>query len=572
LLLAAVLIALAGVAVSTAAVRPALSDAEPAVSMGAVAPAAGLPRRAYLPVILAQASCTPTPSRTATRTPTRTATPTRTSTPLPGDTRYYDMGAPNVQDVWVDPVHGDDGHSGATRQQALRTLNAAWARIPAFTSLSTGFRLMLAAGVYPDDAVPVYWQSRYGAFAAPIIIQSADGPGAAVLPSLTFYDVRYLYLVGLRVEAGGGDVVQCERCDHLLVRGCELVGVGDPQSYEGPQEALKVNQSSHVYVEDSDISGAYGNALDFVAVQHGHLQGNRVHNAVDWCAYVKGGSAYIRVEGNEFYDCGTGGFSAGQGTGFEYMVSPWLHYEAYDVKIINNVVHDTTGAGLGVNGGYNVLIAYNTLYRVGSASHVLEFVHGRRGCDGDAAACQRNLSAGGWGVTGEGGQWIPNRNVYVYNNVVYNPAPYQSQWMQLAVQGPVSPPAGSHVPSPSRADDNLVIAGNVIWNGPANHPLGTEDPGAGCQPANPTCNATLLRSRNAFNTLQPQLVNPSAGDFRPVAAGNLYAAATYAIPGFSWSDAPTPPAVPPGVLSNAVLRDRNGAPRTTTSPPGAYVR
>ena len=469
-------------------------------------------------------------------------------------------------------MHGNDASTGAARDHALRTVNAAWERIPPSTLLTTGYRIMLVAGTYPEDSVPTHWESRFGTFQAPIMIQSADGPGAAILPGLSIFGSRYLYLIGLRMQAGADDVLHCEQCDHFLVRQCQVVGIGDPATYNSPQEALKVNQSQYVYVEDSDLSGAYGNAIDFVAVQNGHLQGNRVHNALDWCAYVKGGSSYIRVEGNEFYDCGTGGFSAGQGTGFEYMVSPWLHYEAYDVKIINNVVHDTTGAGLGVNGGYNILMAYNTLYRVGATSHVLEFVHGHRSCDGNMPACLSNLSAGGWGTTGEGGQWIPNRNIYVYNNVVYNPVPYQSQWSQFSIQGPETPPSGSHVPSPSLADDHLVIAGNVMWNGPASHPLGIEDPSNGCQPSNPTCNPTQLASGNAINRIQPQLVNPAAGDFRPVPGGNLFTVTTYAIPNFTWSDAPSQPAVPQGNLSNSVPRDRNGALRSSTTPPGAYVR
>jgi hypothetical protein len=188
------------------------------------------------------------------------------------------------------------------------------------------------------------------------------------------------------------------------------------------------------------ITEAWNRAVDFVAVQHGHIVGNRVHNAQDWCMYQKGGSAYFRVEGNEFYDCGTGGFTAGQGTGFQFMTAPWLHYEAYDIKVVNNLIHDTAGAGLGVNGGYNILLAYNTLYRVGVRDHVLEIVHGRRGCDGgDAAHCQPLIDAGGWGLTGDEAQFIPNRNVYVYNNIIYNPAGYQSS-QQFDIRGPVTPP------------------------------------------------------------------------------------------------------------------------------------
>jgi hypothetical protein len=105
---------------------------------------------------------------------------------------------------------------------------------------------------------------------------------------------------------------------------------------------------------------------------------------------LKGGTAYFRIEGNEVYDCGAIGFSAGQGTGFEFMVSPWLHYEAYDLKFVNNVVHDAQNAGMAVRGGYNILLAYNTLFRIGTDADVgaplLLVGRGSRSCDGDAAA------------------------------------------------------------------------------------------------------------------------------------------------------------------------------------------
>lgn len=157
-------------------------------------------------------------------------------------------------------------------------------------------------------------------------------------------------------------------------------------------DLVKVNQCQYMYIEDCDISGADDNAVDFVAVQYGHVHGNRIHNAQDWCMYTKGGfegsevwwypmgetthasdvgtvgdcnkhhrsnctwcdvwanwavrccvlwsfvapaggSAYISVSENEFFDCGTGGFTAGQGTGLEFMVAPWLHYSAYAITV-----------------------------------------------------------------------------------------------------------------------------------------------------------------------------------------------------------------------------------------------
>lgn len=63
------------------------------------------------------------------------------------------------------------------------------------------------------------------------------------------------------------------------------------------------------------------------------------------------------------HDCGQAGLEVGQGTGFEFMVPPWLEYEGYGMKLTNNLVYNVWGAGLGVSGGYSILIAHNTLYR-----------------------------------------------------------------------------------------------------------------------------------------------------------------------------------------------------------------
>lgn len=482
----------------------------------------------------------------------------------------YPIGTPTLTDLWVDPVNGQDDASGADRAQALRSISAAWQRIPRGVTLNeTGYRIQLVAGDYPESSFPEYWEDRHGTAQFPIIMQSADGSRTArLLADLNLYNLAYFYLLDLHIQHSS-DVLHCEQCDHLLIRNSALIG-----SRAASHENVKVNQSQHIYLESNDIDGAEQNAIDFVAVQFGHIRDNRIHNAEDWCSYLKGGSAHFLVEGNEIYDCGTGGFTAGEGSGFEYMVSPWLHYEAYDLKVINNVIHDTAGAGFGVNGGYNILFAYNTLYRVGQRSHLLEFVFGGRTCDGDqalAGRCAEHLAAGGWGMTtvGAEGQPIPNRNVYVYNNVIYNPPGYQSQWQQLSVAGPRPPAANSNIPSPAHTDDNLVLRGNVIWNGPSDHSLGLGDE-TGCQPTNPTCNATQLLADNAINTLEPQLRNPAQGDFRPAANSNLAGVTTYPIPAFPAWDSFTP-AVAPGLLTNSVNTDRNGVARPNPGLPGAYV-
>ena len=147
------------------------------------------------------------------------------------------------------------------------------------------------AGTHPRCSVPNFMESRYGSAQFPVIIQSADGSRTAhVQGDLNIFDCRYLYLIGLDlVPDPPGDVVHFELCDHVLVRDCHLDG-----GARIAQETLKANQSQYLYIESSDIHGAFDNAIDYVAVQYGHVINNRIHDAQDWCEYAKGGSAYLR--------------------------------------------------------------------------------------------------------------------------------------------------------------------------------------------------------------------------------------------------------------------------------------
>jgi hypothetical protein len=89
-------------------------------------------------------------------------------------------------------------------------------------------------------------------------------------------------------------------------------------------------------VEESAISGAWHSVVDYFVVQYGHFLNNWVQIAGQWCMYIKGGSGYLNIEGNEFSRCQLG-FQAGQAANLAVMRSPWFHYETYDVKFINNV-------------------------------------------------------------------------------------------------------------------------------------------------------------------------------------------------------------------------------------------
>ncbi|HEY4332286.1 MAG TPA: right-handed parallel beta-helix repeat-containing protein [Ilumatobacteraceae bacterium] len=487
------------------------------------------------------------------------ATPVSTMSLAAAEERI-DIGEFHGTDIWVDPVHGADSNSGASRSAAKQTVAAAWRTIPEGTLGGGGYRIQLVAGHYPQDGAVTYWEKRYGSAAAPVIINAADGPHTVTFAAdMNVDDVKYFYVIGVDIIREG-DAFHCEQCSHFLLRDSELSGGN------AAHDLLKVNQSDYVYIEGDDIHDADDNSVDFVAVEHGHVSGNRIHASQDWCMYAKGGSAYLTIDDNEVYNCGTGGITAGQGTGFEFMRSPWLQYEAYGIQITNNVIHDTDGAGLGVAGGYDIALAYNTLYHVGARSHSAEFVHGRRGCDANTAVCTANHDAGGWGSAASEEQFIPNKHVYFYDNVIVNPPDAPSQWQHFQIDAPLVPPATSGVPSPALADDDLRIVGNVAWNGPADLPSGSGD---GCLDTNTTCNETQLRHDNALNTIQPVLVDPAHGDYRLTDASRAALPPSVVIPTFVWNVATASLTIPAGPTEIVVAVDQAGHPRVAGGPPGA---
>jgi parallel beta helix pectate lyase-like protein len=491
------------------------------------------------------------------------------------DQRYYDMGNPTVTEIYLDPVSGNDGNDGSSRTTGLKTLKAAWAKIPSSAQLTSGYRIKILPGVVSCPGYcNNYLAQKNGTSNFPIIMIAADGRGTATIQGgLNVFSVNYLYLLDLNIEAGNGvgafsnNVLHFEKVNNLLMRGLKVTGL-NPGEF---QEVVKANQCQNIYLEDSDISGCGSTGVDFFAVQRGHIVNNRIHHAGTYGMYLKGGSGYFRIEANEIYDAAFG-FGAGEGSNISYLVPPYFHYEVYDIKFVNNVIHDIPGPGIVVSGGYNILFAYNTFYKVAYSQAptygMLTLGYGIRICnDPTGASCKQMTDQGAWGAStpqdSSISYVIPNRNVFIYNNVFYNPAPLQTTYGHFVIYAPKAKPAPFlNMPDNLSTDQNLQIKGNVIWNGPGNQQLGIELGDRGCQASNPTCNATQLQADNTINTVEPRLSNPEAGDFHLAQDCN---AKSFAIPDFTWDEP-----VAAGNLSNSVREDRDWHARTQDKPQGAY--
>ncbi|MBF0573402.1 MAG: hypothetical protein HQK69_06535 [Desulfamplus sp.] len=529
----------------------------------------------------------------------------------------YDIGTPILSEIWIDPVNGNDNNTGLTPSLALRTLTEAWEKTENLTN--SGYRLNLMPGTYscePDERADNclnYFGDRRGSYQHPLIIQAVNGKHTVTIRGgFDFQNVSYLYLIDLDLKGGGtlpvnisgNNLLHIASADHLLIRGLSVIGPDcDNDQCNNLQEVLKVNQAQYIYVENSEFAGAWHSVVDYFAVQYGHFINNNLHTAGQWCMYIKGGSAYLKIEGNELHH-GYLGFQAGQSSNLAVMQTPWLHYEAYDIKFVNNIMHNIEGVGMSVSGGYNILMAFNTLYNVGTDQAngfpLFQAVFGERGCSATdeipnpSQRCEDLIAAGGWGsyVESENLESIPNKNIFIYNNIFYNPKSKSTLYSHFTVLPSRERPLEfQNIPDPIKADDNLVIRGNLIWNGLSAHPLGLDND-SGCTDANPACNTSKLLSENSINSIEPQLTNPSGGYFRPLTGGNLSknnnfldssnnrssASSSnssnfraYSIPDFSWSDIPQKPVVPQGNLSNIITKDKDGVLRGSVDIPGAYT-
>jgi hypothetical protein len=443
----------------------------------------------------------------------------------PADTDQVPSLSPSgARTLVVDARRGSDRNPGSARRP-LRTIAAAWQRIPQAQTLERPVRILVRPGRYRGRALPNYWESRWGSEQAPIVIAAARR-GTVRFGGVNLYDLRWVAFSGITFT-GHFDLFHCERCRHVLLTRSRLVG-----SPAELHENVKVNQSQHVAITRNVISGADDNAIDFVAVQYSRITGNVIERANDWCVYAKGGSAFVLVAHNRIRHCGTGGFTAGQGTGLQFMTAPFIRYEAYGIEVLDNLITDTAGAGVGVNGGYGVVIARNRMWNVGSRSHWVEVGYGSRSCDGQPGddgreRCQENLDAGGWGTTrvddGTNFVRIPNRYGWVLGNVIDNP---RSQGDQLfSIAAPFSGPEqeGSGLGA-VRADDDLHIAENLIAG--RGLPAGVDDCAA------PDCGA--IADRNSLSATPGVFRAPARGDLR-LSPG--YTAPSPVLPEIGWADA-----------------------------------
>lgn len=381
--------------------------------------------------------------------------------------------------------------------------------IRAITDFSRhGYRVRLAGGTYTGD---LYLNGKAGTQRHPLVLQPelAAGDYPRIEGSIEVNGSSYVYFLGaykLENDRRAGSVhaltlgpaglplhISCS--NHVLVRQVEITGGAPPSVIAS--ETVKVNQATNIYIEKSSIHGAVndnGNAIDLVAVQDAAVLDNELYDTADWCIYAKGGSHDISIEGNTIHDCGfhpntrvmtsKGGVSAGEGTDFPYAVRPFLKYQVSAIRVLNNVIYETAGAAINVQGAFNAIFAFNTMYDVAqnreAGSPLIGIEYGLVNCNAGQTDCNNSdihdlcdtyQREGGWGPTtaqGADGREIriPNKHVFIVSNVIYN-GRFGTRDAHMTIAGGYTGTVNEGTPAPlnPRGDEDLRIFDNLIWNG-----------------------------------------------------------------------------------------------------------
>ncbi|HYM21005.1 MAG TPA: right-handed parallel beta-helix repeat-containing protein [Candidatus Kapabacteria bacterium] len=489
----------------------------------------------------------------------------------------YNPGNYVVKDIWVDPSNGADSYDGSTRAKAVRDINTAWGLIQQLQITTTGYRIMLVAGMYSADSTPNF-QSLAATFKYPVIIQAADGNGTASLPRITVIGCSYLYFIGVNIRTVfGGDAFGATTSDHLLLSNCGIDGLNSDTTGSESQNAVSFTTCQYCYIEDCTIKHSTNALAYFSACQYGHILHSTLDSTAGTGIYAGSGSAYLYFERNMLRNAAGRGFLLGGTSYLDYdFITPWLHYDTYDIKIDNNIIANTQKEAFLVNGSYDALIAYNTFYKTGDSAATMFIVGlGNRTCNYDQLKCKTFLDSGAWGTvhiyqTDDDAAWIPNKHLYIYNNIFYNPTGSQTSYGELSVWGSRKALSHASCPKPAYADDDMEFKGNVIFNGVLSKPLGLSDT-SGCQDSNLTCNKNLIITENSLNIQEPDLVGASNGDLHPKPGSFLFSTKLFAIPNFIWTDLPGRPIEPQGDLSNAITIDFDGKIRSSGSDaPGSF--
>jgi len=269
--------------------------------------------------------------------------------------------------LWVSP-NGSNSNSG-TAAAPFQTIQAA------INAAQPGTAIMVEAGTYTENLN----FSKSGTSSAPIWLVSADGTGQAhIVPAtnststIQGYGVHDLIIQGFDITSpqntsGDNDGIKFAQATSDFTQTNSDIAIINNTIHTATTGycGIKISQTSNVVVLNNWIDGAgpsgSGVGIDLPADIGGQVAYNYFANPTPFDGLqIKGGSTNIQVHDNIITDTAQKSIWIGGGTGEQYMIPGYNTYEASNITVYNNLIHNTANSALTFVGAINSTV-YNTL-------------------------------------------------------------------------------------------------------------------------------------------------------------------------------------------------------------------
>ena len=235
------------------------------------------------------------------------------------------------------------------------------------------------AVVVPGDTIKIHAGSYAGGLffsnlqgAANQWITIRNAPGDVVIfeggsNAIQLTDPAYLRIEGLIFQHQTGNGFNLDDggsystpAHHVVFDRCTFRDI----SASGNNDLLKLSGLDHFEIRNCRfLNGSTGGSgADMVGCHYGVFEGNVFENQGSNCIQAKGGTAWVRMEGNLFKDGGQRSLNLGGSTGLAFFRPDTAHYEAAHLQVFSNIFVGSW-APIAYVGAVHVEVVNNTFYQ-----------------------------------------------------------------------------------------------------------------------------------------------------------------------------------------------------------------
>lgn len=236
----------------------------------------------------------------------------------------------------------------------------------AVKDVKPGDTILLHPGKYDGNGRINHYYNLIGEEGKPITIMAKEAGTASFYGkygSWYLSKVCYLNFINLTFDNMEGNFVNIDDggvlSHHIRFVNCTFKDLNIAVSENA--DFLKLSGVDHVEVLNCTfINGLGGSGIDMVGCHHGLIKGCYFEETGMNAVQVKGGSQYVRIEGNFMKHCGDRSVNLGGQTGPDYFRPKDAKFEAADLEVYSNIMIGTYSPVAFV-GCIRTVVANNTL-------------------------------------------------------------------------------------------------------------------------------------------------------------------------------------------------------------------